>query len=239
MTQKRVTAIPQRQKCVNIEEPYVAGTEDIIDDEKGKTQEQINKEVDDTLALHQSEINALDSQNYVTVSAYASLPVTGSVDTVYRVSSWDGSANSGAGAVDATKYSEYAWDGSDYKLLDVKTAIGEVFDISEYNNDTYDDLADALGTNKQTVNKMLNGSRMINAVELKSIAKYLGVKMEDLTKITAEYIDPSIVHVFMGKVQSEQAKQALQIADELSDMILFHKRVRENGNAMMVAWEDD
>lgn len=33
-------------------------------------------------------------------------------------------------------------------------------------------------------------------------------------------------------VQSEQAKQALRIADELSDMILFHKRVRENGNAI-------
>lgn len=43
----------------------------------------------------------------------------------------------------------------------------------------------------------------------------------------------------MGKVQSEQAKRALQVADELSDMILFHKKVRENGNNMMVDWEDD
>ena len=101
------------------------------------------------------------------------------------------------------------------------------------------DLAEALGTNKQTVNKMLNGSRMINAVVLKSIAKYLGVKMEDLTKITAEYIDPSIVHVFMGKVQSEQAKQALVTADEISDMIIFHKKVRENGKSMMRAWEEE
>ena len=40
------------------------------------------------------------------------------------------------------------------------------------------DLADALKTNKQTVNKMLNGTRMINAVELKAIADYLGVRME-------------------------------------------------------------
>ena len=101
------------------------------------------------------------------------------------------------------------------------------------------DLADALKTNKQTVNKMLNGTRMINAVELKAIADYLGVRMEELTKISKAHSDTSVVHAFMGKVQSEQAKQALQIADELSDMILFHKRVRENGNAMMVAWEDD
>ena len=101
------------------------------------------------------------------------------------------------------------------------------------------DLADALKTNKQTVNKMLNGTRMINAVELKAIADYLGVRMEELTKISKAHSDTNGVHAFMGKVQSEQAKQALQIADELSDMILFHKRVRENGNAMMVAWEDD
>lgn len=101
------------------------------------------------------------------------------------------------------------------------------------------DLADALKTNKQTVNKMLNGTRMINAVELKAIADYLGVRMEELTKISKANSDTNIVHAFMGKVQSEQAKRALQIADELSDMILFHKRVRENGDAMMVAWEDD
>ena len=38
---------------------------------------------------------------------------------------------------------------------------------------------------------------------------------------------------------TEQAKQALQVADELSDMILFHKKVRENGTALMAVWEDD
>ncbi len=101
------------------------------------------------------------------------------------------------------------------------------------------ELAEALGTNKQTVNKMLNGTRMINAVELKAIADYLGVKMEELTRISSRQADTNVVHAFMGKVQSEQAKQALRTADELSDMILFHKRVRENGNAMMTAWEDD
>lgn len=101
------------------------------------------------------------------------------------------------------------------------------------------ELAEALGTNKQTVNKMLNGTRMINAVELKAIADYLGVKMEELTRISSRQADTNVVHAFMGKVQSDQAKQALRTADELSDMILFHKRVRENGNAMMTAWEDD
>lgn len=115
---------------------------------------------------------------------------------------------------------------------------GNILSLLKKQNKKQTDLANALRTNKQTVNKMLNGTRMINAVELKSIAEYLGVKMEELTKIPSIHADTNIVHVFMGKVQSEQAKQALVIADELSDMILFHKKVRENGEAMMIAWED-
>lgn len=101
------------------------------------------------------------------------------------------------------------------------------------------DLAEALGTNKQTVNKMLNGSRMINAIELKQISDFLGVKMEELTRLSEDFVDINIVHAFMGKVASKQAENALTIADKLSDMILFHRRVRENGTAMMEAWEEN
>ena len=101
------------------------------------------------------------------------------------------------------------------------------------------DLAEGIGTTKQTVNKMLNGSRMINAVELKMIAGFLGVKMEELTKMPEVVQDENVVHVFMGKVASQKAKDALVIADKLSDMILFHTCVRENGTLMMKAWEDN
>lgn len=101
------------------------------------------------------------------------------------------------------------------------------------------DLADGIGTTKQTVNKMLNGSRMINAVELRKIADFLGVKMDELTRMPDDLQEENVVHVFMGKVTSGQAKEALMIADKLSDMILFHRRVRENGTVMMQAWEDD
>lgn len=125
-------------------------------------------------------------------------------------------------------------------MVDMNAMIaGNILAMLKKQNKKQTDLADALGTNKQTVNKMLNGTRMINAIELNAIARYLGVKMEELTRIIPDHADTNVVHVFMGKVQSEQAKQALQIADELSDMILFHKKVRENGNAMMAAWEDD
>jgi transcriptional regulator with XRE-family HTH domain len=101
------------------------------------------------------------------------------------------------------------------------------------------DMACAIGTTKQTVNKMLNGSRMVSAIELKKIADYLGVKMEELTYIPDTEQEVNVVHAFMGKVESQQAKRTLEIADELSDMILFHKRVRENGTDMLEAWGDD
>ncbi len=99
------------------------------------------------------------------------------------------------------------------------------------------DLAEALQMNKQTVSKMLNGSRMISAIELKQIADFLGVKMEELTNVQRNVQDTDLIHAFMGKVNSEEAKNALKIADALSDMILFHSRVRENGLSMMEVWD--
>lgn len=99
------------------------------------------------------------------------------------------------------------------------------------------DLAEVLKTNKQTVSKMLNGARKISAAELKQIAEFLGVKMETLTKPPQNATDTDMIHAFMGKVDSPQAKEALQIADRLSDMVLFHSRVRENGTEMMESWE--
>uniref|UniRef100_I5AWX2 Plasmid maintenance system antidote protein n=1 Tax=Eubacterium cellulosolvens (strain ATCC 43171 / JCM 9499 / 6) TaxID=633697 RepID=I5AWX2_EUBC6 len=125
-------------------------------------------------------------------------------------------------------------------MVDMNMMIaGNIQALLKKQNKKQTDLAEALGTNKQTVNKMLNGTRMINAIELKSISEYLGVKMEELTKISSGYKDTDIVHAFMGKVQSEEARQALKTADELSDMILFHKRVRQNGTAMMSPWGDE
>ena len=125
-------------------------------------------------------------------------------------------------------------------MVDMNMMIaGNILALLKKQNKKQTDLADAIGTNKQTVNKMLNGSRMINASELKSISEYLGVRMDELTRIAPGHKDTDIAHAFMGKVQSEEAKEALKIAEELSDMILFHKKVRENNDDMMQPWEDD
>lgn len=121
-----------------------------------KTQGTINGEVQTALndrytkeqTYTKAETNALITTpdvEYVTVSTYSALPAEGSADTIYRVSSWDGSQ------VDATKYTLYAWNGSGYTELAVRSSVGEVFDISEYHASggtlaTYADLAAALGT---------------------------------------------------------------------------------------------
>ena len=123
-------------------------------------------------------------------------------------------------------------------MLDTNSMIAaNIATILKQQNRKQVEMAEALQTNKQTVNKMLNGSRMINAVELKRIAEFLGVKMEELTRTYKNSADTDVVHAFMGKVESEEAKEALHIADRLSDMILFHSKVKENGTTMMKPWE--
>lgn len=124
-------------------------------------------------------------------------------------------------------------------MFDLNIIIAKnISSILKQQNKKQVDLANALHTNKQTVHKMLNGSRIINATELKQISEYLAVKMEDLMKISRVTTDTDIVQAFMGIVESEEAKEALRIADKLSDMIIFHKKVRENGNAMIDLWEE-
>ena len=82
--------------------------------------------------------------SYVTVPTYASLPSTGSANTIYRVSNYNGSTSQ----VDASVYSEYAWDGNDYVFLRISDSTSEVFDISVYKNNTaFANLSEALGNN--------------------------------------------------------------------------------------------
>ena len=121
------------------------GVKTAIDTEKARAEAAEADRYTKAETYSKNEIDGLVStphQEYVTVATYASLPASGSTDTIYRVSSYDG-ANS---QVDDTVYSEYAWDGTQYVFLCVKSQIEEVFDITVYNNNTkYADLAAALG----------------------------------------------------------------------------------------------
>lgn len=128
----------------------IAGADEIYDDEKGAKQSDINAQADAALAdrytkaetYSKEQLDALITTpdvNYVTVATFADLPQTGEADTIYRVSFYDGTQ------VDASKYALYAWNGATYQLLAVRSAVGEVFDVSEYNSGaTYQTLTAAL-----------------------------------------------------------------------------------------------
>jgi hypothetical protein len=111
----------------------VAAASAIKDKAKDEYQDAINARVDTALAdrytksetYNKSEVEQMvtpPSPDYKVYDTYADMlaETDHPAGAIYRVSSWDGNANDGAGAVDATKYSEYSWTGSEYKLLSVK-----------------------------------------------------------------------------------------------------------------------
>lgn len=99
------------------------------------------------------------------------------------------------------------------------------------------ELAEGIGVSKQIITKILNGSRMVNAVELHRIADYFNITMEELVAEPKHMSEANVIRAFMGQVNTEAAREALEIADELADMIIFHANVMENAKSMMQTWE--
>ncbi len=112
-----------------------------------------------------------------------------------------------------------------------------IMNILKQNGRKQVDLAEYLGVSKQVASKMLSGARMINAIELQKIAKYLNVSMESLVKVPQVIPETNTVKAFMGKVESQEAKDGLAIADEIADLICFYARIHENAVEMMQPWE--
>lgn len=101
------------------------------------------------------------------------------------------------------------------------------------------DLAAAIGVSRQTMSKIMTGGRTISAMELSRIAEYLHVSMESLVRIPEHHSDTNVTHVFMGRVNTDAAKEAIQVADRVSDMIVYYDRLIENNKRMEQPWEDD
>ena len=99
------------------------------------------------------------------------------------------------------------------------------------------DLAESIGASRQTMSELMNGARAINAAELHKISEYLHVPMDSLMKMPAKMVDTNAIHALMCRVKTEEARKGIRLADELSDMILFHTRVCENGKSMEQTWE--
>lgn len=121
-------------------------------------------------------------------------------------------------------------------MINMNTVIANnVLSLLRQKDKKQNDLATVLGVSKQTMSKMLSGNRAINAVELMQTAEFFSVKMEELTRVPTmdTSVNANAVRAFMGSLESEDAKKALEIADELADMIIFHARVRKNAEKMM------
>lgn len=95
------------------------------------------------------------------------------------------------------------------------------------------DLATGIGIDIQDLRRMLDGSVCINAYTLKDIANFLSVTTESLTKLPRSLMTDGIMHMFSEWIISEEGKNTVLIADTVSDLIIFHSKVRRNGTTMM------
>lgn len=100
-----------------------------------------------------------------------------------------------------------------------------------------EELAKSIGVSNREMNKLLFGTKLIDAVRLRKIADVLGVETAILTAGSNQYRETDPVSNLIEKVSSKEAKEAIRTAGELADMIIFHSTVRENGEVMGKPWE--
>ena len=99
------------------------------------------------------------------------------------------------------------------------------------------DLAPHLGIFNQTISDMLDGSRTIKAEELQEIAGFLNVPMEELVRILKTTREVDVVQSFIDNGYSDSAREGLELADQLANLICFYARANENAEKMMQPWE--
>ena len=125
------------------------------------------------------------------------------------------------------------------RRMDINMIIANnILDLLKKQDKKQMDLARGIGVSKQTMSKMLNGGRSINAIELKRIADFLETSMDSIMTIPEKAEKMDVIHTFMGKVETAEAIEALKVADKVSDMIVFHRRVRNNGIKMSQSVEN-
>jgi hypothetical protein len=78
----------------------------------------------------------------------------------------------------------------------------------------------------------MDGAKAFNARELREVAGFLGTTTQELARMPKNFEELDSVSQLHKKCTNENQHKAIDIADKLSDMILFHKKVRENGIKM-------
>ena len=89
------------------------------------------------------------------------------------------------------------------------------------------------------ISNILNGSMIPSQECLDAVARFLGVSILDLVNIN--HSKPKHIHNSFREAFSDEFdrrgynKNILDISDNISDMILYHKRVRDNGLASLAS----
>lgn len=68
---------------------------------------------------------------------------------------------------------------------------------------------------------------------------FSSINSQIITMINEENRSKNAIKSLIKRANTAEAKRGVQIANELSDMILFHTKVYENGKRMERPWEDD
>lgn len=121
-------------------------------------------------------------------------------------------------------------------MVDIKEVI--VFNIREHLievNKTEKDLARYLDISEKDLRKMLDSSEMLSIKKLQSIADYFDLEIKDLAIIPDEPI-PNVIQNLKERVNSKEAKEGIEILDELADKIIFYKNVKEKSERMKETW---
>ncbi|MFW6281658.1 MAG: helix-turn-helix domain-containing protein [bacterium] len=90
-------------------------------------------------------------------------------------------------------------------------------------------LAEELDVSRQIVNKIIHGRKNVTLEEIKLIADILGINLEDLVQEKDKNeIEEDPMIAFMGEVDTQEAKDGLNKAKEIMDLIIFHRDVNDS-----------
>lgn len=123
-------------------------------------------------------------------------------------------------------------------MLTTNEIIGQnILRILQEKNISQAELANELGWSRQKMNKILHGRRNITASDLIIIADALGVSIEGLVTEDVELENTEPITVFLGQVETAEAKAGLRHAQKIMDMIVFHQEVQENKDKLTEEWD--
>lgn len=118
-------------------------------------------------------------------------------------------------------------------MIDMNVVIAENIrnEMKQQSKPIYD-ISIATGLSLKELKEKMDGIKSFNTRELREVAGVLGTTTQELAKLSKNYNELDSIGQIHKKCVTEAQHRAVNIADKLSDMILFHKKVKENGLRM-------